>query len=70
MNAKELSDLTGKKAIATGAAQGLGEQMAIAMTEAGADVMVVDISMDGASRVSKSIQNIGVDSIAVKADQR
>jgi len=37
MNVKKLFDLTGEKAIVTGAAQGLGKEMAIAMAEAGAD---------------------------------
>jgi len=34
MQVKKLFDLTGKKAIVTGAAQGLGEQMALALAEA------------------------------------
>ncbi|RLE09814.1 short-chain dehydrogenase [Candidatus Aerophobetes bacterium] len=68
MNVKNLFDLTGEKAIVTGAAQGLGEQMAIALAEAGADVAVVDKNIEGARRVSESIKNLGVNSIFVKAD--
>lgn len=41
-------DLTGKKALVTGGAQGLGEGMAKALTEAGASVMIADISDAGA----------------------
>ena len=41
-------DLTGKKALVTGRAQGLGEGMAKALTEAGASVMIADISDTGA----------------------
>ena len=48
MNVKKLFDLTGGKAIVTGSAQGLGKEMAIAIAEAGADVAIIDINMDGA----------------------
>jgi len=68
MDVKALFDLTGEKAVVTGAARGLGEQMAIALAEAGADVAVVDVNIDGARRVSESIKNLGVDSISIKAD--
>ena len=36
-------DLTGRKALVTGGAQGLGEGMARALANAGAQVMVADI---------------------------
>jgi len=68
MDVKALFDLTGEKAVVTGAARGLGEQMAIALAEAGADVAVVDVNIDGACRVSENIKNLGVDSISIKAD--
>ena len=68
MQVKELFDLTGKKAIVTGAAQGLGEQMALALAEAGADVAVVDMNIEGADKVAESIQNLGRSSIAIKVD--
>lgn len=41
-------DLTGRKALVTGAAQGLGEGMARALTDAGASVMIADVSDAGA----------------------
>ncbi|GAI28133.1 unnamed protein product, partial [marine sediment metagenome] len=68
MQVKELFDLTGEKAIVTGAAQGLGEQMALALAEAGADVAVVDMNIEGADKVAESIQNLSRDSIAIKVD--
>ena len=68
MQAKGLFDLTDEKAIVTGAAQGLGEQMALALAEAGADVDIVDINLEGASKVAASIEDMGRDSIAIKAD--
>ncbi|GAH42288.1 unnamed protein product, partial [marine sediment metagenome] len=45
MQVKELFDLSEEKAIVTGAARGLGEQMALALAEAGADVAVVDMNI-------------------------
>ncbi|GAJ04980.1 unnamed protein product, partial [marine sediment metagenome] len=68
MSVKEMFDLSGEKAIVTGAARGLGEQMALALAEAGADVAVVDVNIDAASRVTDHIRNIDRDSIAIKAD--
>ena len=41
-------DLTGRKALVTGGAQGLGEGMARALAAAGASVMIADISAAGA----------------------
>lgn len=68
MNVKETFDLSGEKAIVTGAARGLGEQMALALAEAGADVAVVDVNIDAACRVAEHIRTIGRDSMAIKAD--
>jgi len=36
--------LTGKKAVVTGAAQGIGQSVAIALAEAGADVALLDLN--------------------------
>ena len=41
---KNFTDLTGKKAIVTGGAQGLSRGMAEGLMEAGAEVCVIDIS--------------------------
>ena len=68
MNVKEMFDLSGEKAIVTGAARGLGEQMSLALAEAGADVAVVDVNIDAGHRVAEHIRDIGRDSIAIKAD--
>ncbi len=68
MQVKELFDLSGEKAIVTGAAQGLGEQMALALAEAGADVAVVDMNIEGADKVAESIRNLARDSISIKVD--
>lgn len=43
-----LFDLTGKKAIVTGAGSGLGNSIAIGLAEAGAEVAIIDLMPDGA----------------------
>ncbi|MET0181803.1 MAG: SDR family oxidoreductase [Caulobacterales bacterium] len=49
--------LAGKKALVTGAAQGLGEAIARAMAAEGAQVALADINLDGAMSVADSINN-------------
>ena len=66
MQVKEMFDLSGEKAIVTGAAQGLGEQMALALAEAGA--AVVDMNIEGADEVAESIRELGRNSISIKVD--
>lgn len=68
MDAKSLFDLTGEVGIVTGGAQGLGEQMALALAEAGANVAVVDINLEKARQVVKKIENAGRECIAIKTD--
>ena len=41
-----LFDLTGKKAIVTGAGSGLGNSIAIGLAEAGAEVAIIDLMPD------------------------
>jgi 3alpha(or 20beta)-hydroxysteroid dehydrogenase len=48
-------DLTGRKALVTGGAQGLGEGMAEALARAGAHVVVGDLQDDLAAKVAESL---------------
>ena len=68
MRIEDMFGPSGEKALLTEAAQGLGEQMALTLAEAGADVVVTDINLKGALRVAQSIQNIGRESVAAKVD--
>ena len=43
-----LFDLSGKVAMVSGAASGMGKQMAIGFAEAGANVVLADINLAGA----------------------
>ena len=55
MRVQELLDLTGKKALVTGGGRGLGEQMAFALAEAGADVIVCSRRLETCSAVAQEI---------------
>ncbi|MCW2613003.1 MAG: 3alpha(or 20beta)-hydroxysteroid dehydrogenase [Actinomycetota bacterium] len=48
-------DLTGRKALVTGGAQGLGEGMAHALARAGAHVVVADVQEDLGAKVAESL---------------
>jgi 3alpha(or 20beta)-hydroxysteroid dehydrogenase len=48
-------DLTGRRALVTGAAQGLGEGMAQALADAGATVVVADVQDDLGAKVAESL---------------
>ena len=39
----DLFDLTGRTAIVTGGTRGIGQQMAIALAEAGADIVLIQV---------------------------
>jgi len=50
-----MADLSGRKALVTGAAQGLGEGMARALAGAGAKVVVADLQQDLGVKVAESL---------------
>jgi glucose 1-dehydrogenase len=61
--------LTGQKALVTGANSGIGQGVAIALGQAGADVVVNYIdNEDAANNVVAQIQEAGAKAIALKAD--
>ena len=63
-----LFDLAGKVALVTGAAQGLGRAMALALAEAGADMMLVDLNETGARESAASIGKLGRRAVAARCD--
>ena len=52
-------DLTGRVALVSGAASGLGKATALAVAEAGADVVLADIDEDGMRTVAGEIESLG-----------
>lgn len=61
----KMFDLTGRAAIVTGAATGIGQAIAIRLAAAGATVAVVDLNLPGAQQASAALPN---GAFAVQAD--
>ena len=64
-------DLTGKKALVTGSARGLGNAVAMCLAQAGADVVVnyvSDSSREPAETLAKAIRDLGKRSLVVQGD--
>jgi 3-oxoacyl-[acyl-carrier protein] reductase len=64
----ETLELTGKVALVTGAAQGIGKAIALLLARNGADLAVSDINLEKAQETAKEIQTIGRKASAVKVD--
>ena len=60
--------LKDKVAFVTGAAQGIGKAIALALANEGANVIVSDINLDLAVQTAKEIEAIGVKSLALKTN--
>jgi len=54
------SDMSGKAALVTGAASGVGRATAIALATAGADVCVVDVNRAGLEETAAAVSALGV----------
>ena len=52
-------DLTGKVAVVSGVAQGLGQATSIAVAQAGADVLLVDRNLEGADSTARRVRDLG-----------
>jgi len=63
-----MAALTGKVALVTGAASGIGRQSALAFGRAGAKVVVSDVTVDAGEETVKMIKDAGGDAFFVRAD--
>jgi len=61
-------DLTGKVALVTGAAQGIGKAVAILLAQRGADLIISDINLEKAEETSKEIAVLGPRAMAIRAN--
>lgn len=61
-----LFDLTGKVAVVTGGNRGLGKEIALALAEAGADIVVIARKIE--QQVVEDIENYGVHALAIEFD--
>lgn len=64
----KLFDLTGKKALVTGAAVGIGRAYAVALAQAGADVAIVDLDENTGKKTAEEIKSFGRDSLFLRCD--
>ncbi len=60
--------LSGKRAIITGGASGIGRATAQRLAADGARVAVVDVDADGAERIAETIRAAGGEALAAAAD--
>jgi 3-oxoacyl-[acyl-carrier protein] reductase len=61
-------DLTGKVALVTGAAQGIGKAVAMLLAQRGADLIISDINLEKAEETSKEIAVLGPRAMAIRAN--
>ena len=62
--------LDGKAVVVTGAGRGLGQQMALALAEAGADVLCAARTPDQIEATAEAIRGLGRQAVAVPTDVR
>ena len=61
-------NLQGRVALVTGAAQGIGRAIALALAEVGADIAGGDVNLEGMEKTAKEIEALGRKSLAVRLD--
>ena len=66
---KNYTDLTGKNAIVTGAAQGLSLGMAEGLMEAGAKVCIIDVNPKAEEVAKEKLGLVNPDEILLKPNQ-
>jgi NAD(P)-dependent dehydrogenase (short-subunit alcohol dehydrogenase family) len=65
---QQLFSLAGKKALVTGASRGIGQVIAVALAQAGADVALAARGADGLAETAKQIRGTGHEAIEIPAD--
>ena len=63
-----LFDLSDRIAMVSGAASGMGRQMAIGFAEAGANVVLADLNLEGAEVTAHEIEALGRRALPIKCD--
>jgi NAD(P)-dependent dehydrogenase (short-subunit alcohol dehydrogenase family) len=64
----KLFDLSGRVAVVSGAAQGMGKAAALALAEHGADLWLLDLNAEGAKATAKQIEALGRRATALACD--
>jgi NAD(P)-dependent dehydrogenase (short-subunit alcohol dehydrogenase family) len=63
-----LFDVTGRVALVSGAAQNLGRSSTLALAEAGADLLIVDVNGPGVERTAEEVRSMGRRAVAMTCD--
>jgi NAD(P)-dependent dehydrogenase (short-subunit alcohol dehydrogenase family) len=63
-----LFDLTGRVAVVSGAARGMGRAMALAFAEVGADLLLADIDVEGVQQTAAEIERLGRRVVPMRCD--
>jgi len=61
-------DLSGRVAVVTGGARGIGRAICLALAERGADIVVGDINLSPAEGVAREVKAMGQQALAVQVD--
>ena len=64
----ELFDITGRVAIVTGGASGIGKAIALDLAKFGAGVVVADAALESGEQVAREIRNGDGNAVAVRVD--
>ncbi|WP_289051632.1 glucose 1-dehydrogenase [uncultured Psychrobacter sp.] len=64
----ELFDLSGKTAIVTGGANGIGKATALRLAQAGANIVIADLKLEDAKAAVKDIEEYGVRGFAIECN--
>ncbi|MBP9925009.1 MAG: glucose 1-dehydrogenase [Cyclobacteriaceae bacterium] len=68
MDYSKLFDLSGKTAIVTGGANGIGKATAMMLAKHGANISIGDFNLEDAEKTAKEIRNLGVKAIAISCN--
>jgi len=60
--------LTGRVSLITGAARGIGREIALLLAKEGSDIVVCDVDLEAAQSTQKDIENLGRRALAFKLD--
>ena len=61
-------DLSGRVAMVSGGASGMGRQMALGFAETGADIVLADLNLPGAKVTASEIESVGRRALAVECN--
>jgi len=68
MMSSKLFDLSGRVAVISGAAQGLGRAMSLAVAEFGADVVLLDLNEEGLTKTAETIRSLGRRALPIRCN--